>query len=284
MTEYIKRAKFFIIFSLFLCGDRLYICSDEGLYILTDYKKIILMKDPLINLSIFDGIVIKDEILLATDHGLWRFKGSFERLNSKDTHIKKIYYFRDKLYIGGFVKGGLYITTKPYTTFEEIKDFQYKQITDIESDKNQDRLYIAVYGEGLYYKDKDEAIFKKVELPENRIRTVKVHPQYPNIVFVGTDAGLYRSEDYGKNFTLVKYTEDKIIYAILADKENVYFGSWVYGVYKSVDKGGKFFQVICGMKDTNIYSLVKKGKVLYAASEDCVYQSFDGAMHWTKVF
>ncbi len=137
------------------------------------------------------------------------------------------------------------------------------------------------------------------------ILTIVVHPEDPNIVFLGTEGGFYKSTDGGDHWEwkrngfppiedwsfsapitsiAIDPNNSDIIYAGIGESNHHYFGQGT--IYKSADGGESWFVVNTRVNintEAIIYSiLIHPGDsdILYASTDFGVYQSIDGGVSW----
>ena len=123
----------------------------------------------------------------------------------------------------------------------------------------------------------------------------------PNIIFLGTTGGIFRSGDAGETFSLVM--DDGYVNDIIVAKSNpdiVYaacHSAWntkVASIQKSTNKGLFWFQVseelpsrrilkldVCSNDENKVYFLTGKGRG--ACGEAELYRSYDGGAGWERI-
>jgi photosystem II stability/assembly factor-like uncharacterized protein len=138
--------------------------------------------------------------------------------------------------------------------------------------------------------------------PDPQVRAIAVHPQQPNIVVIGTQHGVYRSEDHGDHWTrLDAPTPGLAVWSLLYHPHNpevLFAGYEPYAIYRS-EHGGTGWQRlpisatfpdvtmrprelpkrIIGMAidptyPTDLYAAVEVGGAL---------RSLDGGEHWEGI-
>ena len=61
-------------------------------------------------------------------------------------------------------------------------------------------VYVGAEANGLYRKDSGDQQWQQLTNgmpPSAQVRAIAIHPQNPDVVFVGTQRGVYRSQDRG---------------------------------------------------------------------------------------
>jgi photosystem II stability/assembly factor-like uncharacterized protein len=98
---------------------------------------------------------------------------------------------------------------------------------------------------GLYRLDIDTGKWATLDagLPENvEARCVTLHPEEPGVMWVGTQAGPYRSKDAGDTWEPLNFPNDEpVVWSIEvhpADSRIMYAGTQDMAVYRSEDSGG----------------------------------------------
>ena len=151
---------------------------------------------------------------------------------------------------------------------------------------------------GLFRGEASGLIWERLTngMPEENIRSITVDTAHPEIVFVGTDHGPYRSKDQGANWIKLPFPEtDTQIWSILIDPHDprrIYAGGSPVSIFRSTDAGDSWER----LPDPNIENRVKmpfpcrvmrlvanprKPNELYATLEvNGVIRSSDGGMSW----
>lgn len=151
---------------------------------------------------------------------------------------------------------------------------------------------------GLFRGEASGLIWERLTngMPEENIRSITVDAAHPEIVFVGTDHGPYRSKDQGANWIKLPFPEtDTQIWSILIDPHDprrIYAGGSPVSIFRSTDAGDSWER----LPDPNIENRVKmpfpcrvmrlaanprKPNELYATLEvNGVIRSPDGGRSW----
>src|SRR5262245_52288873 len=78
-------------------------------------------------------------------------------------------------------------------------------------------------------------------LPERiRVQAITVHPTDPDVIYVGTQAGPYRSTDRGERWQRLEFPDGTEVWSILVhplDPRLLYAGTSPVGVFRSEDGG-----------------------------------------------
>ena len=76
-------------------------------------------------------------------------------------------------------------------------------------------IYAGAEASGLYRKEAGDAHWENLTrgmAPSAQARSIAIHPQNPDIVFVGTQRGVFRSKDRGDNWDRMNLTEGRIVW------------------------------------------------------------------------
>ena len=112
-------------------------------------------------------------------------------------------------------------------------------------------------------------------LPQSRPQSVSIHPDDPEIIFVGMEfGGMYQSVDSGKTWRMVAagVTPESSITSIVFDPSSpntMYISQSSGGVYKSIDGGVSWVVINNGLRTraVNAIAISNDGLHLYAATE-----------------
>lgn len=178
---------------------------------------------------------------------------------------------------------------------------------DIEIDpSNNQIIYIAGIGAYNYPQDFPDAkpyhcIYKTENqgdtwicinngLEINEAKTIKVHPDFPNIVYVCSEKkGIMKSVDAGQswqqsNNNLTGISANKLV----IDKTNniFYLGTRFNGIFKSTDNGASWQDCNKGLHGLNITVIEfnpKNSKTIYIGKFGQPYKSIDGGLTWQRL-
>ena len=104
-------------------------------------------------------------------------------------------------------------------------------------------IYVGAEADGLYRKEAGDSRWEKLAKgmpPQPEVRAIVVHPSDSGTIFVGTQRGIYRSQDSGDNFTRMNLAEGRIVWSIKFhphDPSIMFLGTEGSEVYKSTDGG-----------------------------------------------
>ena len=104
-------------------------------------------------------------------------------------------------------------------------------------------IYVGAEADGLYRKEAGDSRWEKLAKgmpPQPEVRAIVVHPSDSGTIFVGTQRGIYRSQDGGDSFTRMNLAEGRIVWSIKFhphDPSIMFLGTEGSEVYKSADGG-----------------------------------------------
>jgi photosystem II stability/assembly factor-like uncharacterized protein len=132
---------------------------------------------------------------------------------------------------------------------------------------------------------------------ETEVRAFAVHPQRPEIVFAGTDQGLYRSDNAGKSWSWLEGALDVFhIWALAIDPHEpqiMYAGTRPSAIFRSTDGGQRWHQLTVDLakecpavRVPRVTALIvdpSETKTIWAGIEvDGVRRSTDGGETWEQ--
>jgi len=104
-------------------------------------------------------------------------------------------------------------------------------------------VYAGAEASGLYRKAAGDAHWELLTNgvpPAAQARTIAIHPQNSNVVFVGTQRGIYRSQDSGDHWERMNMAEGRVVWSLKfhpSDSHIMYLGTEGSEVFKSTDGG-----------------------------------------------
>ena len=104
-------------------------------------------------------------------------------------------------------------------------------------------IYVGAEADGLYRKEAGDSRWEKLAKgmpPQPEVRAIVVHPSNSGTIFVGTQRGIYRSQDGGDSFTRMNLAEGRIVWSIKFhphDPSIMFLGTEGSEVFKSADGG-----------------------------------------------
>jgi len=127
----------------------------------------------------------------------------------------------------------------------------------------------------------------------DRVAAVVVHPTKPNIIYVATEEGVYKTRNSGQGWKRLTEGLNRIRVMNLAIDPllpaNVFVGTLTDGVYKSPDGGRRWLSRNAGIQKGTISANVNEvtfhprdTQTLYAATTVGVFRSMDGGQLWQE--
>lgn len=106
-------------------------------------------------------------------------------------------------------------------------------------------------------------------------------------IFAGSTSGLFRSDDYGANWTSVNYGATPgvgpalLVYDIFSSDSSIYIGTGD-GIFLSTNQGSSWVHLNVGISHY-VFSVNKIGNYLLAAGDSGVYRSSDNGLSWQQI-
>ena len=128
---------------------------------------------------------------------------------------------------------------------------------------------------------------KELGLSGRMIASIAVDPKNPNIIYAGTDDGIFKTLDGGKKWTRASNgLRSNWVHGIVIDSANpqVVYAGTDNGIFKSTDGGSLWGQL--GLANVWIHTLVmspKNPQVIYAGTDDGIYKTTNGGLHWEQI-
>jgi photosystem II stability/assembly factor-like uncharacterized protein len=162
-------------------------------------------------------------------------------------------------------------------------------------------IYVGAEADGLYRKEASDSRWEKLSSgmpPSPQVRAIAIHPNDPKTVFVGTQRGVYRSQDGGDEFERMNMTEGRIVWSIKFhpnDPSVMFLGTEGSEVFKSTDGGENWeYQATISNPDSVQMAFATRilGLAIEAGSPDHMYaalevggaaRSSDGGKSWQIV-
>jgi hypothetical protein len=123
------------------------------------------------------------------------------------------------------------------------------------------------------------------------IFAVALHPSRPDVLYLSSEKGLYKTTDGGANWSRIKGVGTFSALSIAINPEipsTVYVGTFLDGVYRSTDGGRNWLLVNAGMRDyVSVVNAVeidpKNPSTLYAGTTMGAYRSLDNGAIWERI-
>ena len=159
-------------------------------------------------------------------------------------------------------------------------------------------VYIGAEASGLYRKETGANQWQALTNgmpPSPQARAIAIHPHHPEVVFVGTQRGVYRSQDGGDGWQRMHLPEGRIVWSLAFHPRNpevMFSGTEGSEIYRS-DDGGEHWQYLSTIVNPDAVQMAFATRILglaiepadpnrmYAAMEvGGAARSFDGGKTW----
>ncbi|MDI6781743.1 MAG: YCF48-related protein [bacterium] len=150
-------------------------------------------------------------------------------------------------------------------------------------------LYIAGWQQGIFEsRDGEKWERKNIGLESLLVRAIAINPIHPEILYVGTQDGIFGSIDGGERWKrLTKPPNQPKVWTIAIDPlaaNVVYLGAWLVGISCSYNFGEDWERRNQGLLNTCVHCLAmdpNNSGVMYAGTEEGVYKSSASGLSWT---
>jgi photosystem II stability/assembly factor-like uncharacterized protein len=162
-------------------------------------------------------------------------------------------------------------------------------------------IYVGAEASGLYRKEAGHHQWQALTdgmSPSPQARSIAIHPEHPEVVFVGTQRGVYRSQDSGDRWQRMHLPEGRIVWSLAFHPQNpqiMFLGTEGSDVYRS-DDGGERWQYLSTIVNPDAVQMAFATRILglaiapadpnriYAALEvGGAARSADGGKSWQLV-
>lgn len=150
-------------------------------------------------------------------------------------------------------------------------------------------ITLAHYGCALYAGTVDHGLFRFDDTTETWASAFDTHPPptvssmlaIDDTALIGTDAGLFRSQDGGKVWSPT--TASFFAISLLADGAKIFAGANLGGIHVSNDGGVHWEPASTGLPSatTGVYSLAMSGARIFAGTDKGVFVSDNDGDSWT---
>jgi photosystem II stability/assembly factor-like uncharacterized protein len=280
----------------------LYAATSQGVYVTVDGGKFWCeMTDGLTNPNISTIIIHHqnpDIVYASGDGGVFKSKGrdtEWEEVNhGLDSLMVKVLALDpnnpETIYAGCIGDGGLFRSYDGGESWSRIGTNLPTniQVTAIAITKNS-HLYVALWQQGIFEsKDGEKWEKRNTGLESLLIRAIAINPIHPEIIYAGTQDGIFGSIDGGNRWKkLTKPPSQPKVWTIAIDPlatNVVYLGAWLSGISCSYNFGEGWEKRNQGLLNTCVHCLAmdtNNSGVMYAGTEKGVYKSLDSGLSWT---
>ena len=133
-------------------------------------------------------------------------------------------------------------------------------------------IYVGAEASGLYRKEAGESRWENLTrgmAPSAQARAIAIHPENPDVVFAGTQRGVYRSQDRGDNWERMNLTEGRVVWSLKFHPNNpqvMFLGTEGSEVFKS-DDGGENWQYMATISNPDSVQMAFATRILGLAIE-----------------
>lgn len=183
--------------------------------------------------------------------------------------------------------------TQPILDSEEFGGPAATSFSTVEIFDGDDKvIYAAVRGGGSgpgfsvgpkIYKTVDGGRTWNRRTPDlNRINVIEIHPTNHNLIYIGTDNGIYISRDSGQTLEQLKNTSRNVMSIDLQkDSPESMYAASENAVFKSTDAGKSWEDITGTLVDIHRVRLARSNRnVLYAATFNGIFKSEDSGKSW----
>ncbi len=180
--------------------------------------------------------------------------------------------------------GGVFRSTNYGTTWtlsgNGLNSTMNKQVYCFES--INDTIFIGT-GDGIYRSTNNGTNWAKfstgmtIPLYGNVTGLTKIN----NTLFASTSFGVYKSTDKAVSWSEINNgLSDLRNSSIYADGNTLYLGSYLDGIFKSVNGGDVWYSASSGLPKQNTNCIVKKDNILFVGGSTGVFYSIDNGQNW----
>ncbi len=137
---------------------------------------------------------------------------------------------------------------------------------------NKTFIYAGAEAGGLYRKEASDSGWQKLLdglPPAPMARTIAIHPTNPDLMYVGTQRGVYLSKDHGDHWERADISEGRIIWSLKFHPDNsqvMFLGTEGSEVYRS-DDGGESWQYLASIDVSDAHQMPFSTRILGLAME-----------------
>ncbi|MBS2211787.1 PKD domain-containing protein [Carboxylicivirga mesophila] len=160
-----------------------------------------------------------------------------------------------------------------------VKDIQFHP-------SDPQTLYVSCFKSGLFKTMDGGASWEPLcdNIPE-QVYVSAIKPSEPNTILIGTDMGVYITNDEGDTWNTTSITTEVKALLIQPGNENVIIAGAGNGIYRSANGGESWSLVQASSKVEDLKPHPTNPDILYAATNGATsqfYRSTDGGVSWTE--
>lgn len=171
-------------------------------------------------------------------------------------------------------------------------NFVFSQVRAIKV--SEDKIYFGTWGEGIYIsKDYGDTLIPiNNGLITHFIYNIEIPQNNNKILYLGSDIGIYKSIDGGKNWSLIGNLDNDIFSLTIdpIDSNKLIAGVYEHGLNISYDGGNSwsYIDIDLNLKTEfeDIFSIEinpHNPNEIYIGTYYGIYKSFDSGLNWTRV-
>jgi photosystem II stability/assembly factor-like uncharacterized protein len=133
-------------------------------------------------------------------------------------------------------------------------------------------VYVGAEANGLYRKEASDKQWQQLTdglPPSPQVRAIAIHPQNPDVVFVGTQRGVYRSQDRGDHWQRMNLPEGRVVWSLRFHPHTpqvMFLGTEGSEVYTS-DDGGENWRYLSTISNPDAVQMAFATRILGIAME-----------------
>jgi photosystem II stability/assembly factor-like uncharacterized protein len=133
-------------------------------------------------------------------------------------------------------------------------------------------IYVGAEAHGLYRKKASDTRWEHLTNgmpPMPQVRPIAIHPHHPEVLFVGTQRGVYRSQDRGDHWQRMHLPEGRAVWSLQFHPQHpqvMFLGTEGIEVYRS-DDGGEHWQYVSTIVNPNAVQMAFATRILGFAIE-----------------
>lgn len=282
-------------------ASNIYLCTNSGFFVTENggenWSSVselgTLLVNKVVTSKTFDKVFIGTEkgLFMSCDSGKTWQKFGQDALDKKINGLIVDFVEPVKIYVG--TDEGVFKSVDYGNSFSPLNSsLVHVDISHIYSGGSYDVIFVSALRDGLFksLNSGKNWIHLKDGLENLSVISAAIDPNNNQIVFVGTDDGIYISKDGGVTFDLSsKRLEGCHIYKILFVNSEIILAGTSYGIYKSEDGGFTWKSSNSGIEE-NYFACVclefdpQKHEYIYAGTVDRgIYKSENSGESWISL-